>query len=176
MAPALYLFDADGTLCDRDTGELLPHVASWFDGWFRPYSSARAAIITNQGGVGLRYSMERDGWGNPAGMPTASSASRRYHNLAARLGIGRVYIAYAYRFRDGRWTPTPPGTRYPERWSPAWRKPSGGMVLQAMSDFRMRDRSRVLLIGDRPEDEQCALGAGVPFVSADHFFDRRNYE
>jgi D-glycero-D-manno-heptose 1,7-bisphosphate phosphatase len=52
----------------------------------------------------------------------------------------------------------------------SYRKPGYGMLQEAASNFGMmnwkgfRDPSSILFVGDRPEDEQAALNAGVRFM------------
>ncbi len=171
----LVIFDADGTLADRDSGDIYPWVWRWFNRRFvRARVAAgvlRFAIATNQGGVGLRYWMESGGWGNPAGLPTPQSAARRYYRLAHRLGIPRerVYIAYRYRSRKGVWSPVPPNPAYPERWRADWRKPAPGMLIQAMTDAQVSP-ANTIFVGDREEDRLAAQAAGVRFHWARDFF------
>ncbi len=52
---------------------------------------------------------------------------------------------------------------------PEWRKPRPGMLQAIMRHYEV-DAEQTLFVGDRPEDEQAALAAGVSFQMADAFF------
>lgn len=51
----------------------------------------------------------------------------------------------------------------------SWRKPLPGMLKAAMHLYNMAS-DQTLYVGDRPEDEQAAIAAGVDFMWADQFF------
>lgn len=51
-----------------------------------------------------------------------------------------------------------------------FRKPSAGMIQLLIASFESKiGEDRIVYIGDRPEDEQAALNAGVVFIWADVF-------
>jgi len=60
---------------------------------------------------------------------------------------------------------------------PSWsRKPDIGMLVMVEQWLMehmgsMPDRDKSLMVGDRPEDEQCAQNADLPFMWAEEFFD-----
>ncbi len=169
----LLIFDVDGTLADRKTGMIYPPVLAYFHQWRISRRRPAVAIATNQGGVGLRHWMERDGFGDPGRYPTAQSSARHTYYIADKLGIPRqyVYIAYAYQSKRGGWSPMPARTSFPERWRRDWRKPAPGMLWQAMRDTGYTP-AETLFIGDRPEDRDAALNAGCAFQWARDFFER----
>lgn len=170
MTPRLIIFDADGTLCARDSGALLPGVKAWLAEWRHGQGYPVLAIATNQGGVGCRA---LGGFGHPERYPTETQAIRRYRALGRALGIpaGRVYLAFAYQTKSGVWSPPPADTRYPDFWRRDWRKPTAGMLHRAMREAGVRS-AETLMVGDRPEDEGAATAAGCAFQWADRFFSR----
>ncbi|MDQ4076528.1 MAG: HAD-IIIA family hydrolase [Chloroflexota bacterium] len=174
MEYQLIIFDADGTLADRDTRELLPGVARFFQylAQLPPGERPQIAIATNQGGVGTRYWMESEGWGEPARFPTQEEIEAWYPELAKQLLPEiphRLYIAYAYQDKRDRWVPTPPDQLDNPRWDQTWRKPSPGMLRQAMVDADVSS-AQTLMVGDSEDDKLAAERAGVDFQWASDFF------
>jgi phosphoglycolate phosphatase-like HAD superfamily hydrolase len=172
----LIVFDVDGTLAVKYGDQLLPGVADFFRYVAQMDEPERPAIAlaTNQGGVGLRHWMEQEGFGRPQEYPTQPEIESRLARLVATLwaeGPVRVYVAYAYQNRRGRWSPAPAGSEDAPRWQPEWRKPAPGMLLQAMADAGVGP-GETLYVGDRQEDEAAARGAGCAFRWADAFFNR----
>jgi HAD superfamily hydrolase (TIGR01662 family) len=170
----LLIFDVDGTLAETYGLELLPGVKGFFERWAQAGSPERPrlALATNQGGVGMRYWMETDGFGEPEEFPTAAQVEQRLQALLAILGLPPdlpVYVAYRYLTRDGRWTPAPPEEAGSPRWQRQWRKPGPGMLLQAMQDAAASPE-RTLFVGDSPEDQGAARAAGCAFRWANEFF------
>ena len=161
--------DVDGTLIDRETGELLPGVKKAL----KRSKVDSFAFITNQGGVGLRYWMESGGFGDPSKLPTQRFIEERLYNLREQVEkiTGkkfRVYVCYAYQSKkSGEWSPTPEGLdEYEARyWRHNWRKPSGSMIGQAMREAGALPENTTM-IGDRSEDRQAADHAGVKFIDA----------
>lgn len=48
-----------------------------------------------------------------------------------------------------------------------FRKPNPGMILHFLDDARIKENYReweAMMTGDRPEDEECALNAGIKFI------------
>lgn len=179
----LIIFDVDGTLVESFTDRLLPGRRAFFAALalLGPVGvGPQIALASNQGGVGLRFWMEKEGWGDPAQYPTRAEAEERVYGVAREIGplysFPAVYICFAYQASDGRWSPTPeeaydrPGLPgLDPRWSVGWRKPAPGMLLQAMEDADVISE-RVLMVGDRDEDKLAAERAGCAFASADEFF------
>lgn len=171
----LIIFDIDGTLADRDTDELLPGVMEFFD---RYATAFNIALATNQGGVGMRHWMERDGFGKPEEFPTEDQA--RAHVLAVQDQLMKgqpipYYICFAYQSKkSGQWSPLPEGIS-PEdpEWRADHRKPAPGMLIRAMRDAQAQP-TQTIMVGDSEEDEQAAKVAGCSFQWADDFFKRRS--
>jgi HAD superfamily hydrolase (TIGR01662 family) len=171
---AAIFFDIDGTLADRDTHEVYPGVYDWFD---EHGDNFKIALITNQGGVGLRYWMGSEGFGDPTKFPDEVAAQDHILQVIAQLPSRfaghlhlNTYICYAYQSKKtGKWSPTPPGKEEDWQWSSAYRKPAPGMLRRAMSAFFIMP-NLALMVGDGEEDEQAAQAAGCDFVWAHKFF------
>jgi HAD superfamily hydrolase (TIGR01662 family) len=162
---SLYLFDLDGTLAERDSTELYPDAAQWLDN----HGMAQWMVVTNQGGVGLRYWMETEGFGKPEEYPTEETILAHLEALFPDT-LNRVLVAYAYQSKkSGKWSPTPNNDHM--SWNRAWRKPAPGMLLYAMSRNGV-EPYETLMIGDSEEDQQAAAAAGCDFVWAWQFFAR----
>ena len=170
----LIIFDADGTLVDRKSGDFLEGVEQWLA--TRP-QGVQLAIATNQGGPACRDT----GWGMNRNYPTLEEVEGRYNDLAQSIGA-RLYMCLVYV--DKRETPYWPKDLWPSDWifnqnretdDPRtwlkWRKPEPGMLLRAMEDADASPDG-TLMVGDRPEDEAAAQAAGVSFVWAHEFFGR----
>lgn len=171
---ALIIFDVDGTLVKPHTLELLPGVMDFFNLICQANCPERpkTAIATNQGGAGMRYWMERNGFGSPEKYPTEESAAGRIRGLVSILGGGSdlpVYASFRYRSSRGVWSPVPPERAGDPRWSKAWRKPEPGMLLQAMEDAGVGPE-QTLFAGDSDEDRAAAGAAGCAFIEAGEFF------
>jgi HAD superfamily hydrolase (TIGR01662 family) len=173
---ALIIFDVDGTLAKIYTLRVLPGVKEFFDLVYRcgcePH--LKIAIATNQGGVGLRYWMEQEDFGNPDKYPSEESIEERMRGLIDALGAEPelpVYVSYRYQNREGRWGPVPPERENAPRWDPSWRKPASGMLLQAMQDFGVSPE-QTLFVGDSEDDQNAAQAAGCHFTWANEFFSR----
>jgi HAD superfamily hydrolase (TIGR01662 family) len=167
----LVVFDVDGTLAETYKTKLLPGVGGWFE---RRPAEPGVAIATNQGGVGLRYWMEHEGFGNPKAYPTRDRIIYRMRVLARLLRVPwkYVYVAFAYRNKKGEAGPVPPEFAEDPYWRHDWRKPEAGMIRQAMADQGVT-ASETLMVGDREDDRGAAELAGVAFMWADVFFGRR---
>src|SRR5687768_16117153 len=107
----LIIFDMDGTLADRDTGELLKGVSDWFGVYKYVTGGVKVAIATNQGGVGLRHWMETGNFGKPEKYPTEDDIWQRIKQVFNQLGLRQtqslVYVCFAYKSQKGEWSPTP---------------------------------------------------------------------
>jgi len=167
----LYIFDIDGTLADRDTSHLLSGVKEWFRDFVGP---ARVALVTNQGGVGLRYWMTHDGFGDPTQFPTEEQARVHVETVQnALLPVeARAYICFAYQSKkSGKWGPTPPGFEDDPEWAHDHRKPAPGMIFDAIRDAQVT-RAQTVFIGNGDEDQSGATDAGIAYMAADTFFGR----
>lgn len=172
----LYIFDADGTLCDRETGALLPNVAERIAAL---PADAQCAIVTNQGGVGLRHWMESGGFGEPEKLPTEEHARSQYARVAANAFGEReysVHMCFAYQAKSsGNWAPAPEGREKDSEWSQGWRKPAPGMLINAAVAHGAYAANTVM-IGDSDADRLAAVAAGIPFMHADEFFNREKVD
>lgn len=157
----LTIFDADGTLIDRTSGEFLPGV---WEGLLNTFGDI--AIATNQGGPACRDA----GWGDH--FPTLAEVEERYGRLAASIPGCRLYMSLVFHtksWRDGECI-VPNGLPPDDpRLNPEWRKPKPGMILQAMADFGAAP-NETRFVGDSEEDLQAAKAAGVMFFHAREFF------
>lgn len=175
--PALIIFDVDGTLIDRGTGQLLPGRREFFLALAAEYpdgSGPHLALATNQGGVGLRHWMEDGGFGEPEKYPDQAEAETRLNEVAETIGVlsghwPAKYICFAYQARSGRWAPTPAGTDMDSRWNHDWRKPAPGMLLKAMLDVDINE-SLTLMVGNHVTDIQAGLAAGCTAAWAKDIF------
>jgi histidinol phosphatase-like enzyme len=172
----LYIFDMDGTLVEPFTTDLLPGVAEWF----AANEGANKGIATNQGGVGLRYWMEQDQFGDPEKYPTWDDVLVQVSGVLVQLpGFIDIVVAYSFAFQSytGEWSPTPLDklkTPFAHQcWRQDWRKPYPGMLKYLMDTFQAKP-GETLMVGDRPEDRQAAQNAGCDFIEADDFFGRKN--
>lgn len=179
----LIIFDLDGTLADRDTSQLLPGVREWFRD-IRPSLGAVVVIASNQGGVGLRWWMQSEGFGEPEKYPTAKDAEVRLVSVMERLefngrGVDDACLAFAYQSKSSsKWAPTPDiyQTEFCSvygRWEATFRKPAPGMLQDFMREYRSSSFERTLMVGDSEEDLLAANAAGCKFVDAAVFFNRR---
>ncbi|TXH11264.1 MAG: HAD-IIIA family hydrolase [Hyphomicrobiaceae bacterium] len=170
----LIIFDADGTLVDRESGRFLAGVEEWLA---TRLQGVALAIVTNQGGPACRSTP----WGVNKDYPTLAQVEERYGDLAQSIGA-KLYMCLVYVDKNG--TPYWPKETWPSDWifnkkretdDPRtwlrWRKPEPGMLLQAMSDVGVSP-DETLMVGDRPEDEAAAQSAGVSFTWAHEFFGR----
>lgn len=163
MQPHLIIFDVDGTLVARESGQLLPGVQQFFA--LLPHARNRPAVAlaTNQGGPACRDA----GWGDK--YPSLAEVEWRYGRLAGQLGA-RLYMSLVYQGRGGLIIPSGLAAGDP-RLNPAWRKPAPGTLIQAMRDAGVHPHD-TLMVGDRPEDQQAAAAAGCYFQWAQKSFAR----
>lgn len=186
MNPKLIIFDLDTTLVQKWTDNLLPGVAEYFQRNDLP----SIAIATNQGGVGLGYWMHKENFGNPDKYPTENETMYRLIRLARSLNA-KLYVSFAYRSKKGNWSPIPNSetgyvTHYSSdsgsppwnqdwnakhSWEKDWRKPSPGMLLEAIKDSNAAP-ANTLMVGDSEDDHLAAEAAGCSFIHANDFFNR----
>lgn len=180
----LIIFDLDGTLAEFKTGTILPGVREWFDEWRTlPHDERpRLALASNQGGVGLRYWMESEGFGNPSNFPNQQQVANHVATIMQNLGLLERdmmnYMCFAYQSkRSGLWSPIPHDVamsrnpRFISRWKGSHRKPLPGMLLDAVEDARV-STNKTLMVGDWEEDAIAASHADVAFIWDFEFFGR----
>lgn len=170
----LYLFDLDGTLAPMDGDKLYADAARWFAN----HPDTHWMIVTNQGGIGLRYWMESGGFGEPAKYPTLESFQTRVRSLFNDEGIYERKVIMCARYqskKSGEWSPIPPKIGFLSIWREDYRKPAPGMLLYAMSCKEVSPE-QTLMIGDSEEDQQAAAAAGCDFAWAWDFFGREKAE
>ena len=160
----IYIFDVDNTLADRDSDQLYDHVAKWF----AQHKPQRVALATNQGGVGLRAWMERDGFGDPEKLPTEQHVIHRLSHLGQQIATltgGDILICYACAYQSktsGEWSPQREGSQ----WLKSWRKPGTGMLNEAMQYYKA-ERHEYVFVGDNLHnnyDELAAKAAGITYT------------
>jgi D-glycero-D-manno-heptose 1,7-bisphosphate phosphatase len=172
----LLLIDLDGTIrygTDNPKGfvnnptqqAIFPDAAkqlqSYYDrGW-------QIIGISNQGGIEKGY----------VSLDAVLQGMRQTINLAPQIydiyfcpsftPPGTEVYRCGYRSDTGAWGSLRVNLQnYPVRCG--YRKPEPGMLLMAIEDCVCRP-SEVLYVGDRPEDEQAAAAANIPFMWAENW-------
>lgn len=163
----LIICDVDGTLVDAFSDKLLPQATKFFRSLVQ--SGVEVALATNQGGVGLRYWMETDFFGEPDKYPTKKVAEDRILRIAEEVSYlyqyPRVFVSWCYQSRrTGVWGPVPKDDD-DNGWLHIWRKPMPGMLVAAM-ELAQGTPDRTLMIGNGPEDFKAALAVGCDFASS----------
>jgi len=174
----LVIFDVDGTIVEGNRGEVVfDSVSRMFD-WLRSRYDRRErvpaiALSASQSSVGLRYWMLMDNWGTPHNLPTMADEHVRVLKIQASIPLyTRLYVAYPYQNRTNRrWSPTPPQYAGWPEWSRNYVKPSPGLLIKAIDDYRVSPSS-VLYIGDEERDEEAARAAQVSFLWAELLHDK----
>ena len=173
----LLCLDVDSTIVsERDSTKLI----SQFRDLLRSLDPTRIkiALVSNQGGVGLRRWMEQGHWGEPHNLPTQAQVEARMETIVTEIktlfrGDVSVYVAFRYKTAKGKISPRPAGTAADARWEENWRKPNPGMLLKAMEDSGVSATERLretLFIGDQVTDQEAAERASVAFMFAKSFF------
>lgn len=169
------ILDTDGTLVEWKTNVLLEGVKDWF---FMHKEDYKLAFCSNQGGVGCRYWMQSGGWGDPDSMPAEEDLEEAVEEIKKELGVPDVdvYMCYAYVSKKGHAGPVPDGVApYDWQWDTAYRKPNPAMLLLAACEMKLLPKE-IMMVGDRIEDQKAAYRAGMAFMWADEFFERRKVE
>lgn len=181
MPKKLWLLDVDGTLAERNQLTVLPGVQDWVN-TLNPEENV-FALVTNQGGeVGLRYWMEKNGFGEPGKLMSLEQSTARLQTLVTTIFGGKYSckICASYRFLSskGNWSPTPfdpaDGSAVDENtlplpWRKDRRKPSPWLLFDAMNEY-LGLFSDVAMIGDSDTDREAAEAADVSYYDADEFF------
>lgn len=159
----LIVFDVDDTIADRYSDVMYPYVANFIQNNRHLFF----ALATNQGGVGLRYWMQHEGFGNYEHLPTQIDVEYRISKLLSYVPRSQVLdlVCYAYiSKKTGKASPIPPLVPDYEvwRWDAKYRKPNPGMLLMAIDYYKVCN-DRTLFIGDHTTDEKAAFAAGCHF-------------
>lgn len=104
------------------------------------------ALASNQGGVAYGYMSEVE-------------MLAEFHVVAEKLGLQHLGVCFTH----------PKASIEEYRREDSRRKPGPGMLQEAMARFEVLP-DKVLMVGDRPEDEQAASAAGVAFIWAEEYF------
>lgn len=174
----LIIFDIDGTLQQKFGTALMPNVAEWFE-WFSGLPTdhdlyhCKLAFATNQGGVGLRMILERQGK-DGSKYPTRDDVIDRMHVLSHMLtGDAHAFMAVAaLNYQDkfsGKWAIDYDPAQHYDWWNPDFRKPAPGMI-NFIVDVQGVAQADTIFVGDSDDDRQAAEAAGVRFVEAKEFF------
>lgn len=150
----LIIFDVDGTLTTTKSGATFRKTADdwqWLPGRLEKLAKldrqgAKLACATNQGGVAY-------GLLDPREIRTALTL------MAEEAHIPVVEMCFSH----------PKASLAEYREDSPRRKPGPGMLLSIIQKSG-ESASDTLMVGDRPEDEQAAMAAGVDFQWADTFF------
>ena len=172
------LFDLDGTLIssymdapgrDFNAWQVLPGRIETVN--LLRNSGVSISIITNQAGVAFGHVAEADVVAKLCKVAQAldyghlviyDGEKRESYRLSSARGQLTAHVAYEH--------PKATIERYqedPDALVSNRRKPSPVMLLEALAGL---ERSRALMVGDRPEDNSAANNAGVRFVWAEEFF------
>jgi HAD superfamily hydrolase (TIGR01662 family) len=154
-----------------------------FDGTIRR-SKSGAVFIQNASDIELMPGIENiihryaeQGWlifgiSNQAGVAHGFKSPKDINDeMEATLGLfnSNPFHVVQFCFHDGK------GTVEPFCHRSLLRKPDIGMLalmeFEAWKVGRVVDWDNSLFVGDRPEDEQCAKNAGVPFRHIDSFLN-----
>lgn len=168
----LLIFSVDGTVTPYNGRELWRMPVYFFQKIYDMEHKPFIALATNQSGVGLRYWMERDGFGNPDELPTENDVFQRMHLISSSIQRltdiekVKVYICFMHQSKSGNWSPMKENSF---EWQKSNRKPAPGMLLQAMVDATIL-AEETLFIGGEPNDMIAAERAGCHFMTAQEFF------
>lgn len=170
----LWILDVDNTITQRYGTELLPGVKEWINN-LDPLKN-EVCLATNQGGVGLRFWMELDEFGEPEKLPTEQEVRLRLERVRSSLIAGTsfdcpFFVSFRYFSKNGHWSPTPYSEdSAPPAWQIDSRKPRPGMICQAMNYFSYTNPADVVMVGNGESDEGAAKAAGVRYVNGSELF------
>ena len=164
VRPALCL-DFDGTIRYSTAGDFIgkPDDIQLFDDveekiWEYKKKGFLICGITNQGGVAFGFKSEED----------HNKEVERTLSLFKENPFDMIQASFNH----------PKGRTIPYKFRSLLRKPDFGMLVlcevQAKERGIIIDWDKSIFVGDREEDQQCAEGAGVKFISANEFFLRKN--
>lgn len=176
----LHIFDLDGTLIfpymddpNRDFRrvEILPGRREKLR-MLRAQGS-NIAIVTNQGGVAFGYQTLEETRDKLRRAIRMLELGEDLHITDGPLPTGiqhgqsldlpcHVFMCVGHPNGNGDWAKPEEHTR---------RKPSPIMIYEAMTVYDA-DPAKTVFVGDRDEDRQAAMAAGVEFIHVDTFFGR----
>jgi HAD superfamily hydrolase (TIGR01662 family) len=169
----LLILDVDGTIAAFESNELWEVPKDFFREIWRMKHKPFIALASNQGGVGLRYWMEENDFGEPSKYPTEDDVRQRMHLISESVrrlsGVDEiaVYMAFMYQAKStGNWSPMKANK---SEWHKSSRKPAPGMLLRAMNQYSILG-DQTLMVGDWEEDEDAARRAGCHFMYTSDFF------
>jgi D-glycero-D-manno-heptose 1,7-bisphosphate phosphatase len=165
----LYIFDIDDTLIEGHINPTRPYdIVTLLPRRFEVlhkliHEGHSIALCTNQGGVAFGKVSEADFWNK--------------HKRLLELLVLPPDTPTAVCFSDVR----SKDSRYNKPEEAARRKPSGAMLLELIIEHIARKYEQlgsldvaefkdVLYVGDRPEDEEAAKNAVIPFMWTSDFF------
>ena len=160
----LIVFDIDGTLVRTASGATFRKSA---DDW--QYLPGRLEKVQQlrQEGVKISLASNQAGVAFPWSSFTEAEIQSEINHVARDIGAEYIGICYT--------TPNPKALPQYHNLNDQRRKPGPGMLIEAMQHFNVRITD-TLFVGDRAEDEQAAVVAGVSFQYADDFFSAKGGE
>ena len=165
------IFDVDDTIAKRYKKELLSGVEEFF---LQP-TSQHYALFSNQGGVGLRYTLEKfKPEADTSYLPTPQSVMRRLYSIAKVLNIHKddVLVSFAYvTATTNVWNAIPPFSHHKERWLHASRKPNPYLLHLFVEKYGYA-KNEILFVGNKHTDEQLAKNYSCAYCNGDKFFNR----
>ena len=176
----LLILDKDGTLITTKSGKKFvqpPQDQKIIPGMGKALIAAKNSgwnicVASNQLGIKLGYKTDSD-----------SVAEFVYlHKLFPEIEVavycpdeGKTMTRINYKINNiatqniFNWNVTVKKAGYQEELK-EFRKPNPGMIQFLMTNFEcQKNQDKIVYVGDRPEDEQAALNAGVVFIWADVF-------
>jgi D-glycero-D-manno-heptose 1,7-bisphosphate phosphatase len=163
------LFDVDGTLTETLSGATFKQnptdvkIIEGVEKGLKHFKAYKKIGISNQGGVAATHKSIEE------------AIEEMQYTLELLPQIEEIYICpdyegqVCYRITKNDNLQISNLEIKEEKYS--YRKPGAGMIFQAVSDHKI-DLSQSWMVGDRPEDNACALNAGVEFLPA-HIFHQR---
>jgi D-glycero-D-manno-heptose 1,7-bisphosphate phosphatase len=171
----LLLVDLDNTVRQPKSGgrfiqspedqEVIPGADSAIETWFK--NGWTIIAVSNQGGVAAGYrSLDQ------------CIAEQRY-TLSLLTRIDRIYFCPDFE-GEIAWCVDRSGTLkfvrssftypdFPELLYQSFRKPGSGMLKLAIDNLD-KYPDKIIMVGDRPEDREAAMNAGVEFIRAEDWW------
>jgi D-glycero-D-manno-heptose 1,7-bisphosphate phosphatase len=155
----ILFLDLDGTVRKTKSGatfindpcdqELIPGVEDAIE----KYADWVVVGVTNQGGVGAGFKSYDD------------CISEQHKTLSLLPLMERIYFCPDSKGEECWLVTREDNDRLIDSIGRDYRKPGTGMIDRAL--FYLKESpTEILMVGDRPEDEQCAKNANIPFMWA----------